>query len=638
MIALLRKDALWLLAFAGVATFIALIVIVGLGGTAIWYRPDHDFGVASLFFHSIAASLLGLFSGLFEDVARTREYLVHRPVSLGRLFWTRQLGCALVVLGWIVVVPALHLAGTLAFSEASGLVDAARFWTFVNHGAVGFAFLGIGLFSAALARRPALAIFVAAPLTLGLVIFLALSLYGDTPSALIFHGQGAMGLAMGVLLAAAALSLEREGRDLDRPAAGARLVAAAGTLVVLSLAGAAFLNIVQKDARSDILYRYPKIAQRPDGSRLLVVERDFAGRLVPVDDSHHRIEGAVEGVDVLFEPRAFRSPPRNEPFAARGKLVRGMRYERVGCSVAAYCYVASDGLLHLYRFDSEGPALALHVGKETGGRFSPRAQVLGWWSRVALIGDPEDGGVWRYDLDSGGPAFTRVVLPGDDRFVDNLSAAISRSRQAMHEASFSGLVVVRGERGVYTTEPSGFAPASPAIARIVEQLARQSRSTVEIEVSGPVTFRATVPASGQAATSHDYRPRTGRERALYVEMMGLSVLRAPVLALASLAAPRPARLDSPSRDGAWILVDPMIVLGATGVLVVQLLIGGALAAVALRRLTRLGASRGRRAFWTALVFLFGPLAFFVYRACENARAWQPLEAAEPVPLLIASAA
>ena len=48
----------------------------------------------------------------------------------------------------------------------------------------------------------------------------------------------------------------------------------------------------------------------------------------------------------------------------------------------------------------------------------------------------------------------------------------------------------------------------------------------------------------------------------------------------------------------------------------------------------------RSAFWTATVLLLGPLGYLAQRAVENARAWRPIDAAQPAPrrLLIESAA
>jgi hypothetical protein len=121
-------------------------------------------------------------------------------------------------------------------------------------------------------------------------------------------------------------------------------------------------------------------------------------------------------------------------------------------------------------------------------------------------------------------------------------------------------------------------------------------------------------------------------------MHGLSLLRPPALMVASLLFHRGGPDLGPTDDDTRILLDPLVMLGARWVLALGLLLGAALAALAFRRLTRLGAPARRRVFWSVVVFLFGPAGFVVYRACEPARAWQPVPETVRQPLLIQSAA
>ena len=84
----------------------------------------------ALAFGCTAATVLGLVAGLVEDVTRTREYLLHRPVSVERVFWTRHgLGLAIVA-AWMVLAPALHLAGSHLFSPNAALLDDSRLLMF----------------------------------------------------------------------------------------------------------------------------------------------------------------------------------------------------------------------------------------------------------------------------------------------------------------------------------------------------------------------------------------------------------------------------------------------------------------------------------------------------------------------------
>jgi hypothetical protein len=640
MRALLRKDAAWLIAFAVGGLLIGLLVMAG-SGAELWFLPKQDFGPGALVFHWLASSLLGLWAGTIEELTRTREYLWHRPVSTARLFWIRQLGCALVLLTWIVVAPALHLVGTVLFDQDTALVEADRLWTFLDQGLVGVAFYGMGLFVAALVRRPLLAIVVATPVSLALLLLFGLSLYRPSPSLFVVHAQGAMAVGLGLVLVAAAQRLEGEGRDLDRPLSRLRMTAATAALVLVSLGVSAFLHIMQLDARRGIHRGYPKIARLPGGAPVLVAASD-RGLSWRVDEYNRRVDGPVEDAQLVFAARGpLPLAVPAQPFAQEGTLSRGVRYQQVNCGVPARCFLGSDGLLHVYGFAvDDAPSTIKHVGKETGDRFSTRAQVLGRWGRSAFIADPEDGGVWVYDFEGHRTGFTRIPLPGGDRFVEDLTELLRSPALASGEL-FTPRLLVRGERALYLTDDSEFRPAPPALERAAARLeAWRQLAPPQVEVDGPVTLRVTLPASaGGPAFSHRYVPRTVAAKALHFQMQAVSLLRAPLLALTSAGVRlSPVPLGNPTDGDARILLDPVVMLGGTGILVVNLLLGLGLAALAWRRLGQLGAPAPRRGFWTATVFLFGIAGYVLYRTCENRRAWQPLEVAERRPLLIQSAA
>jgi hypothetical protein len=611
-------------------------------GAGVWYRPDDNFGPASLVFLWIGAGTLGLCAGLFEEATFTREYLVHRPVSASRLFWTRQLGCGLVLFTWIVVTPALHLPAMVLFHPNGPLVEPARYWSMLNYGSVGVAFYALTLFAATVVRRAVLSVVIAFALSLALVLFFGISLYSSHAPPLIFQLLAPISCALAAPMLWAALRLSREPRDLDRPSSTPRLAAVAGALVFFALAGSVFLHILQLDLRRDITRRYPKMARLPDGTPLLLVQKDYQAPW-RVDERHRRLEGDAGPAETVFEPRAS-SPlhPGKRPFGAGGRPLWGVTYERVMCGIPANCFLGSDGRLHVYAYDrDDGPALVQHLGKQTGEPFAPDAQAIGSWGRIALVGEPRDGTVWRYDLQRGGAGFEPAPLPNGDAFVEDLTEVIERP-QAYVPIFANNPMVLRGRRGIYVPEKQGFAVAPPEIQRAVQALdRRRQQPAVQVELAGPVRFRVTVPAAGGGtAFSHDYAPFTGAERALDVQMQGLSLLRPPLLVVASLFFPRQApALGNPTDDDARILLDPLVMLRARWPLVLDLLLGAGLAALAFRRLGRLGVPRGRRAFWTALVLTFGPAGFVVYRACEGDRAWQALETAPaPRPLVIQSAA
>jgi hypothetical protein len=643
MRALLRKDAVWMLPLAVGGMIVGLIAMTTVTGSAgVWYRPDSKFGPGSLVFFWIAAGVLGLCAGLFEDVTFAREYLVHRPVSAARLFWTRQLGCALVLLSWAVITPALHLGATLLFHRNAALVEPGRYWSMLNSSSLGVAFYAVTLFATVAVRRAVLAVIIAFALSLALLMFFGLSLYAHTETEVVVWPLLApISAALAAVLLLASQRLAREPRDVDQPVSPARLGWGLVALGGYCLAGSAFLHILQLDLRRDIMRRYPSMSRLPDGTPVLVVQKDY-GPPWRVDERHRRADGSVEHAETGFLPREVRSLyPREEPFGGRGQRVGGVRYQRFTCNVAAYCFVGTDGRVHLYGYDQDdGPALVRHLAKQTGQPFTPRARALGYWGRYAHIAEPDEGVVWRVDLQGGGPGFEPVSLPGGDRFREDLTHLLEL-RPPDGLSFVTPPTTIRGEHGIYVPEKDGFVAAPPEIVSAVQALdRRRQRPEATVALEGPVRFRVTLPAAGGApAFTHDYAPYTPAEKTLSVQMHGLSLMRPPMLMVASLLFPRTGpTLGNPTDDDTRILLDPLVMLGARWVLVLDLLLGAALAALAFRRLTRLGAPRSRRLFWTAVVFCLGPVGFVVYRVCETKRAWHPVPETVKQPMLIQSAA
>jgi hypothetical protein len=643
MRALLRKDALWMSGLGLVGLVMGLIAMADLGGASIWYLPSIKFGEGALIFHWIASGLLGLFAVLFEDANRTREYLLHRPISPARLFWTRHLLGLAIVVSWIVVLPALHLVGTMVFHASGSLAEPGRLWGFINWGTVGLAFYAVPVFGVTVVRRTLLGIVVAFLLSLVLLGFLALSLQADPERirTLMVWGLAPISLAFAVPMMVTAMRLEREGRDLDRPMSRARLTAVACGLVAVALAGSVLLHMNQLDARRNLESHYPQVALLKDGTPALVVVNNYKPQYL-VDAQHRRIAGPVPELEMVLTRRNRNETPKPEALLGDGgRLMRGVRYDWVAAAYGISCYVGSDGLVHLFKPGSEdAPGEVRRLGKEGGQPFSRRSRAIGPGRHTVLILDREDHAIWRYDLGGHEAAFTRVTMPGGDRVVEDLTREVWREMEP--NSFFGDLLVVRGERGVYLADRSGFVPVPPDILRVVERVDRRRKQPqVGVEMSGPVHGRATLPASdGRAAFTHDYTPRTLRERATYLLMTSLSLLRPPLLTLGAVPFRR-EQLDfgNPTDDDARIFLDPMVMNHAGWILPLCLLLGAGLAVLTYRRLGRLGLPPSRRALWTGTVFCFGVLAYVVHRACENDRAWRaPPKEEASAPLLIKSAA
>jgi hypothetical protein len=619
---LLRKDAAWLIGFALGGLLVELALQIDLGAE-VWIRPEDHFARRALLFFWIGATPLGLWAGLYEDFARTREYLLHRPVSHRRLFWTRQLGCALVMASWILLVPLLHLAVTTSDRADGALVDRSRLLLFFADGVPAVIFQAQAVFFATLVRRPVLAVPLALAGGLMMMAVFGAAQGAGVPwpvlSSPVAAAATALVLALALLMCAE--RQERQGRDADRPWSTARLARSGPALVVLVTLGVALLfRLTQYSAASGLTHLYPEMALAPDGQPFLL--RRLSGNVaVRVDAQHRTVPGPVSVGLILYRPTTILRPERDADWTLetapsigeRGERFRGVRYQHVSCFLGreqeARCYVGSDGRVHLLRYqerpDQQGPFYFEHITKEGGRLFSPRAQVLGGsWGKVALIGDPEDGSVWAYDpeIDTGG--FRRVELPGGDRFVRHVRAGAA----------------IQGARGFYVVTPQGRAePAPPRLAKQLEGAGpRPAQRGAQVQPLGVLRFAVSLPSA--RGFRHEYRPYRLAEKAALLWVTAPSLLRSPALGLLSRFTEEgtdPARADN---AGLAVFLDPVVRLSAP-LLALNALVALALAALTLRRLHRLRVPMTRRLLWTGTVLLAGAAGYACARAVETNRAW-----------------
>jgi len=539
-----------------------------------------------------------------------------------------------VLATWILVVPTLHLMGTLLVRGDAVLVDRARWWDFVDAGTPGLDFYTSAVFCVALVRRPVLAMVVAAAgslLLYGLFALVRFTQVAPTLSAPL----APLSVILAVALLWAAERNQREGRDLDRPASRFRLGSVLAALLGTSLATAALLCLLQVGGRKDIARDYPRIAWLADGTPVLLAPETPSRRM---DEPHRRRDQPPPQAPTGGDPYRRQRPLTRAAYApaARGRPFRGLRYAEITCQPYA-CYVGSDALVDVIRLGEHAPFIR-QLGKAPNGeRFSTRARPIGdYWTNAALMGDPQDGAVWRYPFAGGGNGFERVPLPGGDRFVEDLSHRLAPPSRLGFDASPA--VVVRGESGLYVMGPTGFAVAPPDLPQAIRQ---QAQEMPEIRLLGPVRFELSLPASpGRPAYHHLYAPYRWSQRLIEDQMLALSLLRAPALEVASLLAAGTLPIVSPDEADATTFLDPMVALGARWLVPVNLALAALLAVLAFRRLGRLGVPPGRRLFWTATVLVLGVLGYLAQRAVENARAWRTIDAAPPAArrLLIESAA
>ena len=156
-------------------------------------------------------------------------------------------------------------------------------------------------------------------------------------------------------------------------------------------------------------------------------------------------------------------------------------------------------------------------------------------------------------------------------------------------------------------------------------------STVELEL-GP----------GLAPFRHRFEPRTAVERTFAGLALLLSAIRPPVLQIPSGALSIPPVSWEPGADPppseprstrwSYLLLDPLVVVGARWWLVLASIALAVLVAWGTRRHLRLrGVDAATLRFWTVAVLLLGPAGAWVAIACERRRAWADRALRVPPP-------
>jgi hypothetical protein len=660
MIALIRKDVPWLLAFAISGVVIHLIGELTQSTFEVWLLPRSEYLPGSLLFHAFAASLLGVVMALHDDLLRTREYVRHRPVSLQRLFWTRQLGAALVLITWIVLVPTLHYLITSWASGDASLLRARRLVTFYVVGTSAFTFYAVALFFATATRRLLLTL----PVVGGAATFVLMIYAG--PWVMRTPGRFAELTTLAVLPFAGlfllgALRNEQEGRDLDRPWSNGWCVRCGTLVVVVAALGTSFLLFSwQKDGLQELAKQYPVLTLLRD--QRYVMTDQHQGRTYLVNAQHERTSAlpapkpdGTSDVEAAFRANNLATAvlPPDEPHASGWQIQDAHRDGRVMCGVhgQTLCTVDAQGhfdLYHLLDEDGQGP-YHRRLLRPDGRPFSPRAHLVGHpWPRIVLMGDPAEGRLWMYDLQSQATAFASVPLPGGDRYVEDLSTRWLYPGQPGEAGAplFANDVIVQGARGVYMAAGDRFEPAPADVAaRLRERQARFRHRDAQYQrftrdVHTPLSFTIRVTAqSGSPAFAHTFTPHRPMERALAVLFYGSTVVRAPALTLASLLVRRDHRQAGQELMPGLSLLDLAVVLGDRRMVVANVLLALLLGGLTVARGRKLPLPRGRQLFWVSAVLLTGLTGYIAFRAFETRCAWRKLEVpadAPPHVLAIAS--
>jgi hypothetical protein len=640
MKSLLKNDLRWAgpLGIAGLIIYV--MTFLSDSPEAIWIIPEPLGGAMALAFGCSAATVLGLAAGLIEDATRTREYLLHRPVSIERVFWTRHLLGLAIVTAWLLLGPALHLAGSHLISPNAAMLDDSRLLMFVAQGAPALLFYALGVWVATFPRTLIGGTSLLAVVGIPLAFTVAAGVL--VTSAAVSAGHVVAALLLTPLLLWAALAAMRSGRDPDRPWSAARLRWAGPVAAVVAIvAGSMAATLLETGAMAGLLNLYPTAGEK-DGGVVLYRWSPWHQEFRQTDDQHRlgppfRESRAPRVFNPTGDALDLEDEVRVEGFPRRGRYFRGVVYARgyTWPGTGQRAFLGSDGFVHLYtwaREDGRGDDGPRHVrlgkGPENLPFSSKTIRITGAWDRMASMFDPADGGVWIYDLRSGVASFSRAELPGGDRFMAGDWLRFYPPQAYGRPAPTSPLYVW-GERGRYAlNEQSQFVPAAPD-----DNAVPAGHRKEEISFHSPTTFTATVTSpGGQKLFTHEYRAYTAAEAVVTGLVYAPALLRPPLTSLPSLLTPEQKAFELDR-----LLLDPAVARAGHWLVPANLIVALGLALLAYRRLGLLGMTGGRRRFWVAVVVAGGLPGWLCQRLVETRRAWQPLpapdKAAAPVLMI-----
>ena len=628
MLSLLKKDLWWMAVFACVGAIAPVTVAFDRGIVNVLVNPEHrtitELGIALW----IPAALLGAFAALREDLTRTRPYLLHRAVSPRRVFWTRALGCALVIVAW-VAVPVV-LLGVRDLVAGAGLA------------AVGTAALA----PLAAVTLQALASFAAAAFALSLptrwpvrllmvvmssvTVHLAAAALSDNPWLVGHPARVAVGMAVigGIFLVSAARH-EAITPDPDRPVPlSILMMSGAVAFGCLSFVAPAMVTGIQQDLLEMVRAQRPHVVRlvRSEGRLSLAGAPEHRGDWSrPLLDAELGKVGTTQGVgddDVLRNlGPGLRMPnvlsPRLTPdrWFSSFRHPGGMGYLRVlgdsrGVEVLTMTWNPSTRrAVVLERGDGETFSARLCRGELAGSMEEPEL----------FLGDPEDGSLWKLILQPGA-RLEPLELPDGDRF-DGFDVHLIDKRSE---------TVVRGRTGAWRWQGGRFV-AGPAVQATRIGGAHLTQEVVDPDILTPEVVVRSIDGHSLRHRFHlvGFAPRLQGGATL-----AMAIVRPPVSALAGLVCCDSSILG---HDGLAWTVDPLVVTGRGWLAGASLLLHALLALAVFRGLRRIGVSFRRAMVWSVAVGLGGFLVGLLVAGIETRRAHRCPPAARPPAPLIRSA-
>lgn len=623
MKALLQKDLPWIagLLVLGTAAMAIALCMQSFATTFVVSPGQRD-----ELFHAAWGSglLLGVVAFAFDEALGTREFLAQRPLGVAALVGARLAGCALVLLGWFVLVPPCAYAA-LAFGDSSWEFGHWRQWPAIwGTMTPAISACAIGAVATALPFAAWARGLCAAPLFLipfSVIFWLERAGPSRTTAWPVFVGGH---LLVAGLLVAWLWFTKGNRRDGDLPASGRlRIRIVAPLLGIATLLWAVLQMEVEANAVERLLRTYPRPLVH-EGQVVLVRRADWDEPWQRVD-AGHRPTG--EQIRVRFESLVGPEVPRVHREFLRVEGPRSGAWQSSGVGVQGRFLLDEDGTAWWQPWRDGLRTVAKSPAEP---RFAAGTRLLalgdGVMREVVLI-EPEGQGVWRWL--PGTTGCVRVPPPDGDRLVGSIPHGdryepLAEAAGAQLQA---GETLLCGETFVYTLRDGELRRVGKVFPAGPEAGASPRFLAVDADVLG-----WTLAFDGDAAVApfhHRFEPRTAAERGFALLALASAALRPPLLqGIAQVRAPGP---------GSWHwFTDPLVAGGRRPWLVgIGMALAGLLAWATRRRLRRLGAAADTIRFWTIAVCLLGPFGAVASVVGERPRAHarRPVPATVPPPRL-----
>jgi len=659
MIALIRKDLAWLFGFLVFGVTTIAVVLPMNRFFSLWLYPVKYFLYEYFVALCICGASLGLVAAIKEELSRTEEFLLHRPVSPPQMFIAKTAACLCVMLAWIIIPFALSGLPALWRPEGSS-AQWGWFWEYAGVGACAFSAFAICYHAVSL-RLPYIVRFIICIVSfIGWYTCLYLvGLYQGENLSTSLPIYTALHLVCAAFLIYLAYLNFIQLYDQDQQIEGKKLLpcAAAVVLAVMMTSGVMFFHL-QDNVHRILQYSYPNMVEIAPG-KILYAKWD-KGKLHEKTEKHDRLG--------VIEPKSIEGfhVSSAAPWPDHGVDWINNRYNKsVHIKSALCCYDSSwekittssnangticsinynEGNVYLiksvYGYSQETPfEIKTLVNGEKNAHFSKEAICLGdniGFQNFVMILEPSDGSIWYLDLIEGKDCFKKIRLPDNDsvqgvEYVRDLNhPVIIRAVDAPSGPRKE--LRIRGKKGVYLWKDDGFIKAALELEQWGKY--RKKSFTVNRQLDPINPYVEAVDLSGNVILSHQYGPFTGLEKIAAGLIYVCSAFRAPAFQVMSFLSGKDSGGISYFDDA--IAIDPLLYSGKRAwLLLVNLAITALLIFLVAKRLLGFHASRTRTIMWSAAVLLGGLSAYIVFRLFETKRRYavSPVSTEDEAPEML----